>query len=178
MSNEELTKEEKQALKEAKKLEKQKEIEAEQVALDREEILKQKAELERQRVEIEKQREELEVEKNLGSVKAQERELLIQTIQKKKPELRSGAEKQVLDRELKLRAKYNSTSMTRDIDKLMPSQMTIDEMKQFCEKNDIECKKGDTTTKLRMRIKAFRNPGTEERLLMIESRQLQGRIIK
>lgn len=175
MSNEELTKEER---KENKKLEKQREAEAEQIALDKEEILKQKAELEKQREELEKQREELNLEKKLGDAKAEEREKLIQTIQKKKPELRSGAEKQVLNRELKLRAKHNSINVIRDLDKLMPSQMTIDEMKQFCEKNGIKCKVGDTTTKLRMRIKAFRNPGVEERLLMMDERQLQGRIIR
>lgn len=106
----------------------------------------------------------------------EERTKLIKKIQDKKGS-KTGDEKVILNREMKLRAKENSV-LPRDLNRLQPSQMTLEEMKEYCDENKIEIKEGDSTIIIRMRIKAFRNPNRAERLKMLEDRQVVGKIIR
>ena len=80
---------------------------------------------------------------------------------------------QVLNKLMQERAKANQ-ELPRDLDKLLPSQFTLKEMEEFCKKNKIEVKEGDSTVMLRMRIKAFRDPASVERLRMLENRRVEG----
>ena len=86
-------------------------------------------------------------------------------------------EKEKLRRLMSERARLNN-EFTRDLEHLFPSQMTKEEMEAYCKTHEIECKKGDSTFMLRARIKAFRNPGYAEKLAMLESAHLAGRIVR
>ena len=99
----------------------------------------------------------------------------IKKIQSKK--FKTAEDAIFLNRKMKTRAKTNSTK-PRDIDKLFPSQMTLEEMTEYCEKNEIECLEGDTTYMLRLRIKAFRNPGQAEKLRALEVDKLAGKTVR
>lgn len=104
-----------------------------------------------------------------------ERTRLIKEIQKKKN--KSEDDKILLNREMKERAKDNAL-LPRDLGRLQPSQMTLEEMVSYCNEKNISFDKGDNTILLRARIKAFRNPGQAERLRMLEDKALAGKIIR
>jgi len=110
-----------------------------------------------------------------SKAKVAEQNKVIKEIQKKKN--RTGDDKLILGEAMKKRAKANA-ELPRDLSKLYPSQMTMDEMLKYCEENKIEVLKGDTTVMLRTRIKAFRNPAFGERLAMLEDRRVTGKIVK
>ena len=97
---------------------------------------------------------------------------------------------QVLNKLMQQRAKMNK-ELPRDLDKLLPSQFTLEEMLKTCDDNIkkaekskdeaaiekaevLRYKKGDSTVMLRARIKAFRDPAQVERLRMLENRRVEG----
>lgn len=123
--------------------------------------------------QVKKELKEEELKKKKAIMK--EREEQIKAIRKKKN--KTGDDKFKLDRLMKERAKDNR-ELPKNLEELQPSQMTLEEMKEYCEKNNIKFVKGDTTVMLRTRIKAFRNPGQEERVRMLEERRIEGRIVK
>ena len=117
----------------------------------------------------------LKEQKEEADVEADKRDKKIKEIQKKKR--KTDEDKAYLKRELLVRAKANSLK-PRDLDKLYPSQMTLEEMEKYCKTNEIKTKKDDTTVTLRLRIKAFRNPAQAERLRLLEQRPLENKIIR
>ena len=121
-------------------------------------------------------RAEVELEMTEAMQKSnEERELIIKKIQNKKT--KSAEEKEILKRLLVERAKINAKS-AQDLGKLLPSQMSLIEMVQYCVDNKIPYNEGDNTIILRMRINAFRNPGRAERLRMLEERPNLGKIVR
>ncbi len=134
--------------------------------LSKEEVTAVKAQAkEEARLELEQEEEE----KRLA--KRDELDAEIREIQDNKhitPE-----QSQVLNKLMQERAK-DDQELPRDLDKLLPSQFTLKEMEEFCKKNKIEVKEGDSTVMLRMRIKAFRDPASVERLRMLENRRVEG----
>ena len=116
----------------------------------------------------------------------------IKTIQKKGEDM-TEEEKKGLNDLLVKRAQYNA-SQPRDLDKLYPSQMTLEEMLQYCDSKMAEAEKvgdeaekrraeslqykdGDSTKKMQLRIKAYRNPGARERLDAYDRQQIAGKIV-
>ena len=99
----------------------------------------------------------------------------IKEIQAKK--FKTPEEAQVLGKKLQERAQ-NNKNKPRDVNKLFPSQMTLKEMEKYCEDNEIECEKGDSTVMLRLRIKAFRNPAQADRVAIAEAVKQSGRIVR
>ena len=122
---------------------------------------------------IKKEIEEEDKEKTKARAKARDEK--IKAVQKKTR--KTDEDKAFLKREIITRAQENA-AMPNDLNKLFPSQMSLEEMKKYCKDNKIETKKGDTTVMLRARIKAFRNPAQEERLRMLEKIPVEGKIIR
>jgi len=131
--------------------------------------LLEKAKKELKQEELKKKKKEME-----------ERDKRIKDVQKKKK--KTADDKVFLQREMLKRAKDNTT-LPRDLEKLYPSQMTLEEMIDYLNGNNargekIPYQKGDSTVILRARIKAFRNPGYQDRLKMLENRKIEGKIIR
>ena len=104
-----------------------------------------------------------------------ERTAKIREVQRKKT--KNEEDKAFLKRELVLRAKDNAL-LPRDLNKMYPSQMSLDEMVTYCKNNEIKVETGDSTVLLRLKIKAFRDPAQAERLRLLEKMPLEGRIVR
>jgi len=120
-------------------------------------------------------KELLKEQQAVKKAEAGKRDEKIKEIQKKKK--KTEEDKAFLKREMPVRAKDNYNA-PRDLDKMYPSQMTLIEMEKYCKDNEIEVKKEDTTVKLRLRIKAFRNPAQAERLRLLEQRPIENKIVR
>lgn len=114
------------------------------------------------------QKAEKETEKKARNEKIRE-------IQKKKK--KTDEDKAFLKREMPIRAKENSLA-PKNLDKIFPSQMTLEEMTKYCKEKKIKIEEDDTTVVIRLRIKAFRNPAQAERLRMLKNRPVEDRIIR
>lgn len=138
---------------------------------------KKDEEREKLKKEIKKEaKEELkEEELEMAATKVEQLNRDIKAMQSKKGS--TDEDKVLLNRMMKERAQFNR-GLPNDLNKLYPSQMTLEELKAYCEINKIECKKDDTTVLLRTRIQAFRNPAKAERLRMLEKMPLEGKIIR